>query len=269
MRQLDNDPCIITIGLPVLNGERYLEQSIASVLDQDYDDFELIIGDNASTDRTREICLSFDDKRIRYYRHRNYIEINDTFQFIVQKAIGECIMFASDDDLWSSNYVSRLSDVFRNNEDCVLAYPRVLTINEEGIVTRKYPQLSRFSNIPDTVGRLITMLMAHERDGKANMLLGLIRTDLLRDVNMYRDNEWGTDYLILFEIALHGTLICDDEAVIYKRQTKDNLGRYAGRDKKELTSKYLQCYIGIIENSSLEHVDKQKLLKTLQLKVVL
>ena len=260
---------MITIGLAVWNGEAYLVQSIASLLAQDYDDFELVIGDNASTDKTQEICLSFVDPRIKYHRHENHLEIDDTFQFIVRNAIGDHLMFGSDDDLWSSNYVSRLSNVFRDNKDCALAYPRVLTINEEGDVTRKYPQLSRFSNIPNTVDRLSTMLMAHERDGKANMLLGLIRTDILKSVNMHRDNEWGTDYLILFEIATHGYLSYVPEAVIHKRQTRRNSNRHAGRDKKELTSKYLQCYVGIIENSNLEPSEKQIMLETLKSKVVL
>ena len=60
----------VSIGLPVYNGDRYLEEALDSLLAQTYTDFELVISDNASTDRTEEICRSFAerDSRIRYTR---------------------------------------------------------------------------------------------------------------------------------------------------------------------------------------------------------
>ena len=61
---------IISVGMPVYNGERYLETAVRSILDQTNADFELIISDNASTDRTKEICLDLaaHDHRIKYTR---------------------------------------------------------------------------------------------------------------------------------------------------------------------------------------------------------
>jgi glycosyltransferase involved in cell wall biosynthesis len=61
---------ILTIGLPVYNGEAYLSKAIRSLLDQDFEDFELIISDNASNDRTEVICkeAAAQDSRIRYVR---------------------------------------------------------------------------------------------------------------------------------------------------------------------------------------------------------
>ncbi len=61
----------VSIGLPVFNGERYLARAIDSVLGQDFRDFELIICDNASTDRTAEICAAYArrDARVRYVRN--------------------------------------------------------------------------------------------------------------------------------------------------------------------------------------------------------
>ena len=60
----------VSIGLPVYNGEAFLTESIESLLAQTFDDFELIISDNASTDGTEEICRSFAaaDARIQYHR---------------------------------------------------------------------------------------------------------------------------------------------------------------------------------------------------------
>ena len=59
----------VSIGMPVFNGEKYLKEAINSILAQTYQDFELIISDNASTDQTPQICseYAFKDSRIRYY----------------------------------------------------------------------------------------------------------------------------------------------------------------------------------------------------------
>jgi glycosyltransferase involved in cell wall biosynthesis len=62
----------VSIGLPVYNGENYIQEAIESILSQTFEDFELIISDNASTDQTEAICRSFalKDERIRYFRNQ-------------------------------------------------------------------------------------------------------------------------------------------------------------------------------------------------------
>ena len=66
-----NSSPLVSVGLFVYNGERFLEQSLRSILNQTFTDFELIISDNASTDRTAEIVEAFAkcDDRICYYRN--------------------------------------------------------------------------------------------------------------------------------------------------------------------------------------------------------
>ena len=60
----------LSVGLPVYNGENYLAESLEALLGQSYEDFELIISDNASTDGTADICRRYEkqDSRIRYIR---------------------------------------------------------------------------------------------------------------------------------------------------------------------------------------------------------
>ena len=62
---------LISIGLPVYNGEKYISEAIDSILNQSFDDFELIISDNASTDRTEEIALQYVKKDSRVHYKRN------------------------------------------------------------------------------------------------------------------------------------------------------------------------------------------------------
>jgi glycosyltransferase involved in cell wall biosynthesis len=82
----------VSVGLPVYNGQNYLEETLKSILGQSFDDFELIISDNASTDETERICREFAarDHRIRYFRNPVNIGIprnfNRTFALIPRSA---------------------------------------------------------------------------------------------------------------------------------------------------------------------------------------
>ena len=60
----------VSIGMPVYNGARFIGEAVRSIQAQTFQDFEVVISDNASTDETQEICtrLAAQDSRIRYYR---------------------------------------------------------------------------------------------------------------------------------------------------------------------------------------------------------
>ena len=91
----------VSIGLPVYNGQEFLEETLHSILNQTFNDFELIICDNASTDRTAEICRSFAkrDRRIRYYRNEINLGAAKNFNGVFFLARGEYLKWSDNDDL--------------------------------------------------------------------------------------------------------------------------------------------------------------------------
>ena len=80
----------LSIGLPVYNGEDYLAESLEAMLGQTYEDFELIISDNASTDGTADICRRYakQDSRIRYIRQPRNLGLQPEPQFRDQAGPG-------------------------------------------------------------------------------------------------------------------------------------------------------------------------------------
>ena len=89
----------VSIGLPIYNGERrFMSEAIESVLAQTFTDFELIICDNASTDRTPEICQQYArrDKRIKYYRNEKNIGILVNFIFFLPICIHKSVTITMD-----------------------------------------------------------------------------------------------------------------------------------------------------------------------------
>src|SRR5688572_28337892 len=95
---------LVSIGLPVYNGERFLSEALDSLLGQTLADFELIVSDNASTDRTAEICLAYAarDARVRYVRQQTNIGAIRNWNFVARQARGQYFKWASANDFCDS-----------------------------------------------------------------------------------------------------------------------------------------------------------------------
>lgn len=90
----------VSIIVAAYNGERYIRETLESLLDQTYTDFEIIVADDGSTDGTAEIVKSFADKRIRYIKKENEGVMAKTRNFGIRKSAGEFIAFCDQDDIW-------------------------------------------------------------------------------------------------------------------------------------------------------------------------
>ena len=97
----------ISIGLPVYNGAKTIEKCINSLLLQTFQDFELIISDNASDDETGKICKEFSlkDSRIKYIRQKNNNGGGPNFEFVLSKSSGKYFMWIGHDDWISSKFL--------------------------------------------------------------------------------------------------------------------------------------------------------------------
>src|SRR6476660_4045378 len=93
---------LVSIGVPVYNGENYLRQALESLLNQSHANIEVIISDNASTDETGRICEEFtkNDCRISYFHQSTNKSAIWNFNFVLRQARGEYFMWAAHDDLW-------------------------------------------------------------------------------------------------------------------------------------------------------------------------
>ena len=83
-----------------LNGSKYLKQSINSLLDQHYQNWELIFWDNNSTDNSRDIFNTFNDKRLKYFFNNNKTSLYAARNLSINKAKGDYITFLDTDDYW-------------------------------------------------------------------------------------------------------------------------------------------------------------------------
>src|SRR5262245_44937991 len=127
-------PPRISIGLPVYNGEKFLKESVNSLLAQTFDDFELILSDNASTDETPAICRSYSDadKRVRYFRNDENIGVYRNFNRVFQLGSGEYFKWAAADDICHRELLAKCLKVLESDASVVATYPKVQFVDEEG-----------------------------------------------------------------------------------------------------------------------------------------
>ena len=98
---------LISFVLPAFKSE-FLEQAINSILNQTYENFELIIVNDCSPDNVEEIVYSFKDKRIKYYENEKNIggtNLIDNWNLCTRFANGEYLILASDDDIYSPDFL--------------------------------------------------------------------------------------------------------------------------------------------------------------------
>ena len=124
----------ISIGLPVYQGENYLADAIDSLLGQTFEDIELIISDNGSTDQTEPICRDYlqRDSRVRYFRHDDNRGSAWNHNFVLENARGEYFKWAAHDDLHAATFLERTVAVLNENDDVDWCFTRFQFIDQYG-----------------------------------------------------------------------------------------------------------------------------------------
>lgn len=203
---------LVSVGMPVYNEERYLKRSVKSIINQDYDNLELIISDNASTDKTEQICLKLaqKDPRIRYIRNKNNIGAIDNFYQVVKKATGEYFMFAGGHDLWSPNFISICLRTLQDSPLTVLSFAYTVWIDENNKPIRKESSFYDTRGC-DPVTRFIYVLW-----GTMNPMYGLMRMNAIKKVRL-NTHIIGGDLIILTELSFLGQFSYNPEAIWYRR----------------------------------------------------
>ncbi|MEM4395456.1 MAG: glycosyltransferase family 2 protein [Thermoplasmata archaeon] len=235
---LDSKP-LVSIGMPVYNGEKYIRQALDSLLAQDYENFELIISDNASEDKTPEICLEYAarDKRIRYYRNQKNMGAAWNFKRVFELSKGKYFMWAAHDDLWDKAYIRKCVEALEQNPSAVLCCTSLRFIDEEGKIIYGFtdeegkiiyvPNYEEHYDNPDLSSQNVrerAKILA-KRHGWYT-IYGLIRPEALRKTRFFQP-IFAPDVVLLMELCLLGPFIKVPEILFFYRQFR-NKDRYAG-----------------------------------------
>lgn len=207
----------ISLGMPVYNGEQYLALALDALLAQTFTDFELIISDNASTDRTEEICRAYaaKDSRIRYYRQRQNQGGAWNFNQVLHLATGEYFRWACHDDFCAPTLLERCVEVLDQEPEVVLCYPKTTVIDDVGAAIEQYPDQLNLRSV-DRVERYRQFHHRYRRGAKCNVLFGLMRRQTLVQTCLIQPYP-SSDIVLLGELALRGQYHEVPEFLFFRR----------------------------------------------------
>jgi glycosyltransferase involved in cell wall biosynthesis len=209
----------VSIGLPVYNGEAFMERALDSILKQDFEDFELVISDNASTDGTGGICETYarGDKRIRYFRSETNCGVNPNHDRVFELSEGEYFMWAAHDVEWLAGLLRRCVQVMQGAPtSVVLVYPRCEVVQNGQILP--FDERSSIESKDRRSYRRLETVVRHVY--MVNQLYGLMKADALRKTRL-NGCYASSDFVLLAELAMLGEIWEIPEVLLRRRIDSD------------------------------------------------
>jgi glycosyltransferase involved in cell wall biosynthesis len=262
----------LSVGLPVYNSSTYVAESIEALLGQTFEDFELIISDNASTDDTGEICRRYEklDSRVRYFRQSRNVGLAPNHNFCVIKAKGELFKWGAGDDLYARDLIEKCVAALDENPQVVLAHSWTAMIDGNGDMfqANEYPLATSAARAPDRF-RSILNDSGGDDDG------GVMRREVLLRTAM-KDSYHHADRTIIAELVLHGPFYQVPDWLYFRRDHPERAerahpgvrARCANMDPKRgnpwlnpvprLLAEYVWAYVRMIQRAPLTRAERRE-----------
>ena len=198
------------------DGERYLKNSILSILNQDYKNWELIFWDNKSKDKSKEIVLNFKDKRIKYFRSKNFTTLYKARNLAISKAKGEYVSFLDTDDWWSKKKLFKQVELIKKNKSINFIHSNFYVYGQQSKVKKLYSS----KKIPN--GKITQYLL---NDYKLGILTVLMKR------TFFKKKKFNTKYNIIGDFDYFIKLIIKEfffyinEPLAYYREHKKNYSK--------------------------------------------
>jgi glycosyltransferase involved in cell wall biosynthesis len=225
----------VSICIPTYNSGKFISQTIESVLKQTFQDYELIVCDNLSTDETEEVCRKFTDSRFRYVRFEEFVGQAENWNRALAQANNEYVILLHSDDILLPTYLEKAVKVLDENEDVGLVHCAVQHIDETG----KTLDLQQLYD-EDFIDREEKLLRKLLLEGCAVNPVGvLVRKKVYEKIGNFTDKiVWGVDAHQWTRIALNFPVAYLAEMLaLYRQHTNSGTsgvmktGRY-GSDEK-------------------------------------
>lgn len=221
----------IAVYISVYNEEQYLDETIRSVLNQTYTDFDLIISNNWSTDSSAEIIENHraKDERIIVWRPDRFCKSLEHGRFIDDKLRMlnyDATIFIGGHDLISRQYVEILYNAYKSNPTAAVIVGSGFEIDRDGKTTMEWPSTPQLKGGYRQFRPLIVLhSLVH--------CLGIygLWPKRIKDSVKIRHDCVGSDHLVFAELSLHGDIVVEPAAVIYSRRVKDASNMRAYFDK--------------------------------------
>lgn len=227
MDSMENQPTkspLVSIGMPVYNGENFIRKCLDSLLLQTFSNFELIISDNCSSDATSDICAGYlkKDKRIRYVRQKQNIGAWNNFKHVLREAQGVFFLWAAVDDIWEPRFLEKNLDVLLKNNKFVTSMSKVNFYeleknNLQNLDSKTRDILKKLRSLKST--EIFSIQGDYEdktreflKKSSMKIIYGVHRTDILRKCII--ENQFvGIDHAIILNLLRYGDINVVDDSL--------------------------------------------------------
>ncbi len=200
----------VSILMNGYNSEKYLREAIDSIYNQTFKDWEIIFIDNCSTDSTKEIVLSYDEK-IKYFKTDRNIPLGEARNFGLQKCKGEYLAFLDTDDIWLQDKLERQISLLDSNPDLQMCYSGAIWIDENGKeINRDLPKATTGYVFPSQLKRY-----------EVNMQSVVIRNNIPIEFNTKM--EFSPDFDLFMQIMSRYRVGVEREPLIKYRKLSNSL----------------------------------------------
>jgi len=223
----------VRIIMPAYNSSRWISDSIQSVLDQYYEQWELLIVDDGSTDNTKNIVKNFlTDKRINYYYQKNFgpaVARN----YGISKASGKYLAFLDSDDLWKPNKLEMQFNHLNKNSDCCLIHTNYSIFEYNTQTSKPFQQTPWFSNWDEN-----ERLLMFDTIGTLTVLT---ETQLIKNLGGFKNDFYGTeDWDLWIRVSKEGKISKLNDDTAYYRIHPDGISQSFDNHLVELNKVYNQ-----------------------------
>lgn len=232
MERIPND-CKVSVIMPAYNAEKYIYEAVESILHQTYQNFELLIGDDASKDSTPTIISSFNDQRIKFFQNKENLKKPGTCNYLFEHSTGSLITIHDADDTSHPERLEKMVRFFHEHPNIAMCGHSIQRITEKGELLPLY----RKKSLDD---QSIRKEMAYDNiSGDASMMFrreivseigGLLRT--------YFPNNM--DYDLALRIMEKYKVANLPEVLLYYRNVPDSISKHISGYKKLTTQQMTQ-----------------------------
>ena len=264
MKLIDNP--LVSIVINCYNGEKYLRQSIESVLDQSYQNFELIFWDNKSIDQSKNIIQSYQDKRIRYFYSKNHTTLYQARNLSLKECKGDFVCFLDVDDYFLKNKIAQQLSYFNDQKVGVVYsnyYRYYEDINKKKLLTQRL--------LPS--GNLNQYIL---EESQISFMTVMIRKKSLDSLEFNFDQKYSIlgDYDLLYRLSFNWNFCYIEEPLAVYRIHSNNFSKnfilfidelkdWYNKNYRFFINKKNYIYKKIIYFQALEYLSKKKFLKFL------
>lgn len=205
---------LVSIIMNCHNGEKFLVESLQSIYNQTFTDWEIIFYDNASNDKSSFICKQYNSK-LRYFYSKVKLELGHARTKALQEVKGKYIAFLDVDDVWKKLFLEHQVDILETNIDYQMSYTGTFTINEESnIIGQSVPKANSES--------VFKQQLVNYEVGFQSVLIrnNYYFTELSKNIKNF---QFCPDYYLIMNIAKDKKVYVNKSCLMMYRKTSDSL----------------------------------------------